>query len=166
MTAYTPKTGARCSCRRGVERDNCPNCEGTGWVIDFRAIHERRRKLEAAKSTESRGHPMKSQGMSDAKQTLEPLVVQRWENRIMIARFDAGRVCDWICTDVVDEETAARIVACVNACAGLAPQMIRGLLDAVNEVIANTENRQNEPFVGYVRRTLTDALSAVRGEEE
>jgi hypothetical protein len=36
--SYQPKTGARCSCRRGVARDNCPNCEGTGWVIDFAAI--------------------------------------------------------------------------------------------------------------------------------
>lgn len=33
-----PKTGAKCSCRRGLERDNCPNCEGTGMVIDFAAI--------------------------------------------------------------------------------------------------------------------------------
>lgn len=35
---YQPKTGQRCSCKRGLERDNCPQCEGTGWVIDFRAI--------------------------------------------------------------------------------------------------------------------------------
>jgi len=33
---YQPKTGARCGCRRGVQRDNCPACEGTGWLIDFR----------------------------------------------------------------------------------------------------------------------------------
>lgn len=37
---YQPKTGAKCGCKRGVHRDNCPNCEGTGWVIDFRAIRE------------------------------------------------------------------------------------------------------------------------------
>lgn len=47
MTAYSPKTGARCSCRRGVARDNCPTCEGTGWVIDFRKIHEARAAREA-----------------------------------------------------------------------------------------------------------------------
>jgi hypothetical protein len=28
----------RCGCRRGVQRDNCPACEGTGWRIDFAAI--------------------------------------------------------------------------------------------------------------------------------
>lgn len=39
---YQPKTGERCSCRRGIERDNCPQCEGTGWIIDFRAIREHR----------------------------------------------------------------------------------------------------------------------------
>lgn len=38
---YQPRTGARCGCRRGVERDNCPNCEGTGFVIDFAAIRAR-----------------------------------------------------------------------------------------------------------------------------
>lgn len=41
MSAYQPKTGEKCGCRRGVQRDNCPTCEGTGWVIDFRAIRER-----------------------------------------------------------------------------------------------------------------------------
>jgi hypothetical protein len=39
---YQPKTGAICSCKRGQERDNCPNCEGTGQAIDFRAIHARK----------------------------------------------------------------------------------------------------------------------------
>jgi hypothetical protein len=38
--AYQPKTGAPCSCRKGQHRDNCPQCEGTGWVIDFRKIRE------------------------------------------------------------------------------------------------------------------------------
>lgn len=36
-----PKTGAKCSCRRGVERDNCLSCEGTGQVSDFAAIRAR-----------------------------------------------------------------------------------------------------------------------------
>ena len=31
-------TGARCYCRRGIERDNCPACEGTGRRINFAAI--------------------------------------------------------------------------------------------------------------------------------
>jgi len=37
-----PKTGQKCTCKRGEQRDNCPQCEGTGWVIDFRAIRERK----------------------------------------------------------------------------------------------------------------------------
>ena len=36
-----PTTGQRCGCRPGVWRDNCPTCEGTGWVIDFAAIRAR-----------------------------------------------------------------------------------------------------------------------------
>lgn len=38
---YQPKTGAKCGCKLGVMRDNCPACEGTGFVIDFRTIRNR-----------------------------------------------------------------------------------------------------------------------------
>ena len=38
---YQPKTGAVCGCKPGMMRDNCPNCEGTGMVVDFRAIREK-----------------------------------------------------------------------------------------------------------------------------
>jgi hypothetical protein len=44
---YQPKTGEKCHCRRGIERDNCPACEGTGWLVDFAAIR-RRAKIRAA----------------------------------------------------------------------------------------------------------------------
>jgi hypothetical protein len=42
--AYSPKTGARCACKRGIERDNCPTCEGSGMVIDFKAIRDAAQK--------------------------------------------------------------------------------------------------------------------------
>ena len=38
---YQPKTGQKCFCKRGIERDNCSNCEETGFVIDFKAIREK-----------------------------------------------------------------------------------------------------------------------------
>lgn len=41
MSAYQPKTGQPCGCKRGIERDNCPACEGTGRRIDFAAIRAR-----------------------------------------------------------------------------------------------------------------------------
>jgi hypothetical protein len=47
MTMYQPKTGERCGCKRGVQRDNCPACEGTGWRIDFRAIRARTKTAAA-----------------------------------------------------------------------------------------------------------------------
>lgn len=50
--SYQPKTGQQCSCRRGLVRDNCPACEGTGWVIDFAAIRER---SAALRKDENRG---------------------------------------------------------------------------------------------------------------
>lgn len=39
-TPYQPKTGAPCSCRPGVQRDNCQQCEGTGMRIDFATIRK------------------------------------------------------------------------------------------------------------------------------
>lgn len=38
---YQPKTGQPCNCKPGIERDNCPKCEGTGMRIDFAAIRAR-----------------------------------------------------------------------------------------------------------------------------
>lgn len=35
----TRKNGLRCNCKPGQGRDNCSNCEGDGWAIDFAAIH-------------------------------------------------------------------------------------------------------------------------------
>lgn len=35
-------TGAPCACRRGIERDNCPACEGTGRRLDFQAMRTAR----------------------------------------------------------------------------------------------------------------------------
>ncbi len=39
---YQPKTGQPCHCKPGQQRDNCPDCEGTGMRIDFAAIRARR----------------------------------------------------------------------------------------------------------------------------
>ena len=41
---YQPKTGEPCRCKPGIERDNCPACEGTGWRIDFAAIRNRKKE--------------------------------------------------------------------------------------------------------------------------
>ena len=38
---YQPKTGERCDCKQGLMRGNCPECEGTGWRIDFAKIRAR-----------------------------------------------------------------------------------------------------------------------------
>lgn len=40
----TPQGGDPCSCRPGQARDNCPQCEGTGRRIDFRAHREEMKK--------------------------------------------------------------------------------------------------------------------------
>ncbi len=34
----------QCKCKRGKQRDNCPSCEGTGFVVDFAEIRAHVRK--------------------------------------------------------------------------------------------------------------------------
>ena len=46
MSAYQPKTGAACECRRGQMRDNCAACGGTGRRIDFAAIRARAARFQ------------------------------------------------------------------------------------------------------------------------
>jgi RecJ-like exonuclease len=56
--SYQPKTGEPCACKPGVQRDNCPACEGTGQRIDFAAIRARaefRASLCGTRKTERRG---------------------------------------------------------------------------------------------------------------
>ncbi len=56
---YQPKTGAKCGCRRGVECDNCPTCEGTGRVIDFNAIRNRKPLVPVFFNGDPRGYTLK-----------------------------------------------------------------------------------------------------------
>lgn len=37
--------GYRCGCKPGIERDNCPTCDGTGRALDFRAMREQSAEL-------------------------------------------------------------------------------------------------------------------------
>jgi hypothetical protein len=39
LPAPLPLTGSPCTCRKGIERDNCSRCEGTGKAIDWAAHH-------------------------------------------------------------------------------------------------------------------------------
>lgn len=59
LVEYQPKTGAKCSCQRGVQRDNCPACEGTGMVIDFRAIRARKATPPIFVNCDPRGYALK-----------------------------------------------------------------------------------------------------------
>ena len=55
---YQPKTGQPCSCKPGQQRDNCPQCEGTGQKIDFAAIRNKNKSGadEAPGSSEIEGN--------------------------------------------------------------------------------------------------------------
>ncbi len=56
---YQPKTGDKCSCRPGVQRDNCPSCEGTGKVVDFWAIRNRKPLVPVFLNRDPRGYALK-----------------------------------------------------------------------------------------------------------
>ena len=58
--AYSPKTGASCSCKKGQERDNCPRCEGSGQVIDFAKIHAAKTKKESVELDELSNKTLRS----------------------------------------------------------------------------------------------------------
>lgn len=54
-----PKTGSKCSCKRGQERDNCAACEGSGMVIDFKAIRSMPRIVPVILNRDPRGYALK-----------------------------------------------------------------------------------------------------------
>lgn len=56
---YQPKTGAACGCRRGVQRDNCSICEGTGHCIDFAKIRNRGPLVPVFLNQDPRGYALK-----------------------------------------------------------------------------------------------------------
>jgi hypothetical protein len=56
---YQPKTGRTCSCKRGVMRDNCSACEGTGFAINFSAIRNRTPLVPVIINRDPRGFALK-----------------------------------------------------------------------------------------------------------
>lgn len=44
--AYQPKTGEKCHCKKGTQRDNCPDCEGTGMKVDFAKIRNKNKSKD------------------------------------------------------------------------------------------------------------------------
>ena len=59
VNEYQPKTGAKCGCKHGVQRDNCSNCEGTGYVIDFAAIRASKPLVPIFLNLDARGYSLK-----------------------------------------------------------------------------------------------------------
>lgn len=71
MSENQPTTGARCGCKPGIQRDNCANCEGTGWVIDFAKIRNRQRGPSPATKFEENPLSIKPAGSNQTILTLD-----------------------------------------------------------------------------------------------
>jgi len=48
----------KCICKPGIMRDNCPSCEGTGQMIDFRAIRNRKTQEQIRESITTKFSPI------------------------------------------------------------------------------------------------------------
>jgi hypothetical protein len=93
-TQYQPKTGQKCGCKRGVQRDNCPACEGTGMRIDFAAIRARTQSPHAAliASMDSGEYDTEAMQIDDRNRHFSPDAIEdyRHEN-IVIASLQNGQ---------------------------------------------------------------------------
>ena len=58
-----------CTCKRGQQRDNCPQCEGTGQRIDFAAIRARNAAARAQEHEEVIAKYDESEYDTDAMRT-------------------------------------------------------------------------------------------------
>lgn len=89
---YQPKTGEPCSCRRGVERDNCPQCEGTGQRIDFAAIRKRTPPVDAHVAKLVATH--REKGREAASQEYDSICktskLKNWEAMVLREKFQAA----------------------------------------------------------------------------
>lgn len=66
-----PKTGSPCHCKRGQQRDNCPDCEGTGQRIDFKAIRSAQPATDPA-PVAARGSYRTKDGKAQIEWELKP----------------------------------------------------------------------------------------------
>ena len=127
--SYQPKTGAACSCRPGLQRDNCPSCEGTGQRIDFAAIRSR---AMTAKHTPGPWEAVCTEGRElDATQLVKD------------SRHQIVALCDEdIQKPRTEREANARLIAA-------APEMAEALraiydYDELHEEAGNQETRLGE----------------------
>ena len=84
---YQPKTGARCTCRPGIARDNCAACEGTGRKIDFAAIRNRPALVPIFINRDPRGYALKikSEYMAGAGWIAQWALMRDWGGYGIIA---------------------------------------------------------------------------------
>lgn len=66
---YQPKTGQKCSCKPGSQRDNCRHCEGTGEIVNFKKIRDKKLSTDKLNETLSKLAPKALEGKLTDKES-------------------------------------------------------------------------------------------------
>lgn len=91
---YQPKTGQPCTCKPGVQRDNCPQCEGTGQKIDFAAIRNRNKSGCAVHETPITNVGPGTEAHAKAEQRAEGYVAEKDVPKVEIPTAPIGIALD------------------------------------------------------------------------
>jgi hypothetical protein len=146
-TQYQPKTGKPCGCKRGVQRDNCPQCEGTGMRIDFAAIRERTASV-MAKKAEHRGQIDSIVELAEAFSSARDVQDEaRWEAAEQAIREDALEVCvrsGWVAQ--LDKETKPEEFVILLATGGPAYRLVGSLEDGQPESVRLDHQNWGTPW--------------------
>ncbi len=109
---YQPKTGEPCSCRPGMERDNCPSCEGTGQKVDFKKIREQNIIPAEKKADESVQSIKREQLYDQASEEHCPVCGAVGENLGSLGQRDHLRCRD--CGIMFSHEKEGSCTACAS----------------------------------------------------
>jgi len=106
MTTKLPTNGI-CGCTKGQQRDNCPQCEGTGQRIDWNKFHQEKRDWKRWPSdlalkaladswqslAHTQPHPARTKGGEDGRIDLSGLEFRLGET-LMDKIFRKGRLME------------------------------------------------------------------------
>lgn len=95
QTIRSYKTGRQCHCAPGRQRESCPDCEGTGWQIDFAAIRAataNHRNHQNTMSNQDQTTPAAATALTPRPEPAPfKVIMSRYSVHTASIRFDAPR---------------------------------------------------------------------------